>query len=101
MALSCRIFSLGHLLIDYALGAAIRIVHGDRDGHRGRRSRRRAAVAIVRLVRRLLRRENNSSRQTPGAEGAPAPTDASDAGSLKANRPQSAVRAAEAAAMVD
>ena len=32
MALSCRIFSLGHLLIDYAFGAAIRIAYGDPDG---------------------------------------------------------------------
>ena len=32
MALSCRTFSLVHLLIDYAFGAAIRIAYGDRDG---------------------------------------------------------------------
>ena len=32
MALSYRIFSLVHLLVDYALDAAIRIVYGDRDG---------------------------------------------------------------------
>ena len=87
MALSCRIFSLGLILIDYALGAAIRIVHGDRDGHRGRRSRRRATVAIVRLVRRLLRREITPSYHNLCTTGAPAPTEASGAGSLKANRP--------------
>ena len=32
MALSCRIFSLVHLLVDYAFGAAIHIAHGDPDG---------------------------------------------------------------------
>ena len=32
MALSCRTFSLVHLLIDYAFGAAIRIAYGDPDG---------------------------------------------------------------------
>ena len=31
MALSYRIFSLVHLLVDYAFGAAIRIAYGDRD----------------------------------------------------------------------
>ena len=87
MALSCRIFSLGLILIDYALGAAIRIAYGDRDGHRGRRSRRRAAVAIVRLVRRLLRRKIAPSYDNLCTAGAPAPTEASGAGSLKANRP--------------
>ena len=87
MALSCRIFSLGLILIDYALGTAIRIAYGDRDGHRGRRSRRRAAVAIVRLVRRLLRREIAPSYHNLCTAGAPAPTEASGAGSLKANRP--------------
>ena len=32
MALSYRIFSLVHLLVDYAFGAAIRIAYGDCDG---------------------------------------------------------------------
>ena len=32
VALSYRIFSLGHVLVGYAFGAAIRIVYGDRDG---------------------------------------------------------------------
>ena len=32
VALSYRIFSLGHLLVDYAFVAAIRIAYGDRDG---------------------------------------------------------------------
>ena len=32
MALSCRIFSLGLILIDYALGATICIAYGDPDG---------------------------------------------------------------------
>ena len=32
MALSCRTFSRGHVLIDYAFGAAIRITYSDLDG---------------------------------------------------------------------
>ena len=32
MAVSCRTVSLGHVLIDYAFGAAILIAHGDPDG---------------------------------------------------------------------
>ena len=32
VALSYRIFSLVHLLVDYAFVATIRIAHGDRDG---------------------------------------------------------------------
>ena len=32
MALSCRTFSLGHVLVDYGFGATIRIAYGDRDG---------------------------------------------------------------------
>ena len=32
MALSYRIFSLVHLLVDYAFGAAIRIAYGDHNG---------------------------------------------------------------------
>ena len=56
IALSGLTVSLGPIVAS-VFDAAIAIVHGDRDGHRGRRSRRRAAVAIVRLVRRLLRRE--------------------------------------------
>ena len=32
--LSYRTISLGRILIDYAFGAAIAIVHGHREGHR-------------------------------------------------------------------
>ena len=32
VALSCRTFILGHVLIDYAFGATIPITHGDPDG---------------------------------------------------------------------
>ena len=32
MTVSCRTFSLGHVLMGYAVGAAIRIACGDRDG---------------------------------------------------------------------
>ena len=46
-------------------------------------------------------RQNSSSSQNLCTEGAPAPTEASEPVSEKPNRPQSAVRAAEAAAMVD
>ena len=87
IALSGLTVSLGPILVDSVFDAAIAIVHGDRDGHRGRRSRRRAAVAIVRLVRRLLRREIAPSYHNLCTAGAPAPTEASGAGSLKANRP--------------
>ena len=45
MALSYSIFSLVHLLVDYAFGGAIGIAYGDRDGGNedGRDSVRRAA----------------------------------------------------------
>ena len=32
MAVNCRTFSLGHVLMGYAFGAAIRIACGDLDG---------------------------------------------------------------------
>ena len=32
MAVSCQTFSLGHVLMGYAFGAAIRNAYGDRDG---------------------------------------------------------------------
>ena len=32
MDVSCRTFSLGSVLMDYAFGAAIRIAYGNRDG---------------------------------------------------------------------
>ena len=51
IALSGLTVSLGPILVASVFDAAIAIVHGDRDVHRGRRSRRRAAVAIVCLVR--------------------------------------------------
>ena len=45
MAVSCVTFSLGPILIDYAVGGAIAIAHGDRDGgdEDGRDGVRRAA----------------------------------------------------------
>ena len=57
MVVSCRTFSLGHILMVPSLGAAIAIVHGNREGrHRGRwRGRQRRASS--RLERRLLRRK--------------------------------------------
>ena len=87
IALSGLIVSLGTILVASVFDAAIAIAHGDRDGHRGRQSRRRAAVAIVRLVSRLLRRKIAPFYHNLCTAGAPAPTEASGAGSLKANRP--------------
>ena len=57
IALSGLTVSLGPILVASVFDAAIGVVHGDRDGHRGRRSRPRAALPILRLVTRLLRRE--------------------------------------------
>ena len=59
MAVSYRTFSLGHILMVPSLGAAIAIVHGDRDreGRRRGRWRGRRRRASSRLERRLLRRE--------------------------------------------
>ena len=57
MAVSCRTFSLGHILMVPGLGAAIVIVHGDREGRRRGRWRGRRRRASSRLERRLLRRE--------------------------------------------
>ena len=57
MAVSCRTFSLGHILMVPSLGAAIAIVHGDREGRRRGRWRGRRRRASSRLERRLLRRK--------------------------------------------
>ena len=57
MALSCQAFSLVHLLIDYAFGAAIRIAYGDRDG--GNEDGHDEVCSAVKS--RLLRRKNISS----------------------------------------
>ena len=47
MAVSCQTVSLGHVLIDYAFGAVLLIVHGDPDdaNEDGRDSVRSAAKA--------------------------------------------------------
>ena len=87
ITLSGLTVSLDRILVDSVFGASVTIVHSDRESRRRRQSRRRAAVAIVRLVRRLLRREIGPSYHNLCTTGAPAPTDASGAGSLKANRP--------------
>ena len=50
-------FSLIPILMVTSLGAAVAIVHGDREGHPRGRSRRRRRRALSRLVRWLLRRE--------------------------------------------
>ena len=57
MAVSCRTFSIGHILMVPGLGAAVAIVHGDREGHHRGRWRARRRRASSRLVRRLLRHE--------------------------------------------
>ena len=57
MAVSCRTFSLGHILMVPSLGAAIAIVHGDREGHHRGRWRGRRRRASSRLERQLLRRK--------------------------------------------
>ena len=97
MALSYRILSLVHLLVDYAFSAAIRITYGDRDGgdedgRDGARSAFRSGgccatkttpphkTCALRVLHHPLRPANQFPK--------------------KPNRPQSAVRAAEAAAMV-
>ena len=47
VALSYRIFSLGHVLVDYAFGAAIRIAYGDGDGsNKDGRNSARSAVKL-------------------------------------------------------
>ena len=52
-----RTFSSRHRLTVSSLGAAVAIVHVDREGHPRGRSQRRQRRASSRLVRRLLRRE--------------------------------------------
>ena len=59
MALSCRIFSLVHLLVDYAFGAAIGIAYcdrgsGDEDSRDGVRSAVRPGQAAVAPQKQLL-----------------------------------------------
>ena len=70
VVLSCRIFSLDNLLIDYAFGAAICIAYGDLDGD-GEDFRDGARSAV----------------KSGGYCVAKTPTDTSDASSMKANRP--------------
>ena len=82
----------------HAFSAAIRIVYSNHDdGNKDGRDDARSAVKSG----GCCAAKNNSSLQNLCTEGAPAPTEVSDAVSEKPNRPQSAVRAAEAAVMVD
>ena len=81
MTESCRTFSLDQVLMDYLFGAAIRIAYGDLNGgdgdsHDGVRSAVKSGGYCA--TKQLL--SSNLS-----LEGAPAPTDASDLGSLKAH----------------
>ena len=85
MVLNDRIVSLVYLLVVSTLGAAVAIVYSHRDGHRRGRSRGQRRTAYI--VSRLLRREIPPSCHNLCTAGAPAPTEASGAGSLKANRP--------------
>ena len=101
MAVNYRMISLVSLLIVFTLGAAITIVHGDREGHRRGRWRRRRWRASSRLVRLLLRREIAPSYRTPYLRCAPAPPEAIRVLVFKANRPCAVSAGAEAAPMVD
>ena len=93
-----RTVSLMHLLTVSSLGAAVAIVHGDREGHPRGRLRRRRRRASSRLVRRLLRREIATSYRNQDTDGASVPTEARSVLGFKANRSWRAVSArAEAA----
>ena len=97
MAIHCRNFSLLCLLVISAPGAAIAIVHGDREGHRrGQSTMSRGAVESGGYCAAKL-----PPHRTHYIEGAPAPTEAIRMRSFKANRPCSVSAGAEAAAMVD
>ena len=101
MAVNYRMSSLLCLLIVLTLGAAIAIVHGDREGHRRGQWRRRRWRASSRLVSWLLRREIAPSYRTPYLGCAPAPPEAIRVLVFKANRPCAVSAGAEAAPMVD
>ena len=98
VALSCRTFSLAYILVDYAFWSDICIAYGDRDG--GDEDGRDGARSAVRsggccaakttplykiCALRVLKHPLRSANQFPKNK----------------NRPQSAVRAAEATAMID
>ena len=78
LALSCVTFSLVHILIDYSLGGAIVIVHGDREGRRRDDHDSMRRRASRRLTRRLLRREITPRYETLHTGGAPGPPATSD-----------------------
>ena len=101
MAVNYRMSSLLCLLIVFTLGAAIAIVHGDREGHRRGRWRRRRWRASSRLVRLLLRREIAPPYRTPYLGCALAPPEAIRMPSVEANPPCAVSAGAEAAPMVD
>ena len=57
MGLSCRTFSLGHVLIDCTLGGAVGIFHDDREAVAADNRDDVRQRASRRLLRRILRRE--------------------------------------------
>ena len=88
MALSYRIFSLVHLLVDYAFVAAIDNAYGDRDGgddavRSGGYCAAKTTPPNKTFALRVLQHPLRPAKQ------------------IKPNQPQSAVRPAEAAAMID
>ena len=101
MAANYRMSSLLCLLTVFTLGAAIAIVHGNREGHRRGRWRRRRWRASSRLVRLLLRREIAPPYRTPYLGCAPASPEAIRMPVFEANRPCAVSAGAEAAPMVD
>ena len=98
MALSYRIFSLVHLLVDYAFGAAIRIAYGDRDG--GDEDGRDGARSAVRSGG-CCAAKTTPPHKTCALRVLQHPLRPGNQFPKKPNRPLGAVRAAEAAAMVD
>ena len=101
MAVNYRMISLVSLLIVFTLGAAVAIVHGDREGHRRGQWRRRRWHVLSRLVRWLQCREIAPPYRTPYLGCALAPPEAIRIPSVEANPPCAVSAGAEAAPMVD
>ena len=95
IALSGSTISLDHILVDSVFGAAIVIIHSDREGRRRRRSRRPAVVAIFRLVRCLLHRKITSRCEILCNRGAPGPPEASNVQGIDDGGPYADVEGAD------
>ena len=83
MALSYRTFSLVHLLVDYAFGAAIGIAYCDRDG--GDEDGRDGVRSAVRPGGCCAAKTTPPYKTFALRQGDPAPTEASEAVSKKLN----------------